>query len=77
MTTPMYPASETSKFVPLPRIKLGSPCSLANSNACTMSFTDSALTKYRAGPPTLKEVCSLMGIFSRIVMTKIYIFFVR
>ena len=27
-----------------------------------------ALTKYRAGPPTLKEVCTLIGSFSWITM---------
>ena len=62
--TPLYPLSETSKFVPLPRMNVGSVCSFANCNASLISSVDSVLIKYFAGPPTLKDVCSLIGTFS-------------
>lgn len=62
--TPLNPQSETSKFVPLPRMNVGSAFALANRIASLMSVTDSALIKYFAGPPTLKDVCLLIGTFS-------------
>src|SRR5208282_2572868 len=63
-TSPLNPASETSRLLPPPSTKSGSARSLAQGTASTISSSLAAWTNQRAGPPMPKVVKGASGLFS-------------
>src|SRR6202050_1220216 len=64
-TSPRIPRSLTSRLVPAPRQKHGTPARNAEAFACISSVSSSTLTNKSAGPPIRKEVSSASGIDAR------------
>src|SRR5688572_14280598 len=64
MTSPGNPESEKTRLVPLPRMKTGTPHCLAQARASENSAALAGSQKWRAGPPTLKEMRGARGMFS-------------
>src|SRR5882757_695141 len=66
ITVPSKPSSATTRLLPPPRIRTGSPAASADRTASTSSSSVSARAKARAGPPsrTVVKSASLTGMAS-------------
>ena len=65
-TAPSYPASLTSRLVPLPMMSVAAPAARSMRMACAAPAAEPGSSMSAAGPPMRNEQCSLMGSFSRI-----------